>query len=118
MIPWLSKQPSAQLNAKDCTFENMQFAYTVQHPEITHNDLLDLMIKRDLTKSVGHLNDVVVEELQGAMQELFETNIDAEGWTRISVWDAMIKTVARSANRVFVGPELCKCPIFSGSPRY
>jgi hypothetical protein len=98
----------AQINAEDCTFENMQFAYTVQHPEITHNDLLDLMIKRELTKSVGHLNDVVVEEPRSATQELFETNVDGDGWTKISVWDAMIKTVARSTNCVFVGPELCE----------
>jgi hypothetical protein len=24
MIPWLARQPSAELNAKDCTFDNMQ----------------------------------------------------------------------------------------------
>ncbi|KAL0062050.1 hypothetical protein AAF712_011128 [Marasmius tenuissimus] len=111
LIPWLSQQPAHTMNAKDCTFENMQFAYTVQHPEITHNDLLDLMIKRDLTKSVGNLNDEIVQEIQECMEELFGGDVEGGGeaeWREVGVWDSMIKLVARSANRVFVGPELCK----------
>ncbi|KAJ8081512.1 hypothetical protein PM082_007357 [Marasmius tenuissimus] len=79
LIPWLSQQPAHTMNAKDCTFENMQFAYTVQHPEITHNDLLDLMIKRDLTKSVGNLNDEIVQEIQECMEELFGGDVEGTG---------------------------------------
>ena len=102
------------MNAKDCTFENMQFAYTVQHPEITHNDLLDLMIKRDLTKSVGNLNNEIVQEIQECMEELFGGDVEGDGeaeWREVGVWDSMIKLVARSANKVFVGPELCESVI-------
>jgi hypothetical protein len=108
MINWLAHQPKDLMNAKDCTFENMQFAYTVHHPEITHNDMLDLLIKRDLTRSIGggSLNDEVVDELEASFSELFGR--DMEGWRDVCVWDSMIRIVARTANRVFVGSELCE----------
>jgi len=106
MINWLAHQPSDLMNAKDCTFENMQFAYTVHHPEITHNDMLDQLIKKDLTRTIGSVNAEIVEELELTFHELFGS--DTEQWKEVCVWDCMIKTVARTANRVFVGPELCR----------
>jgi hypothetical protein len=106
MINWLAHQPSDLMNAKDCTFENMQFAYTVHHPEITHNDMLDQLIKKDLTRTIGSVNAEIVEELELTFDELFGS--DTEQWKEVYVWDCMIKTVARTANRIFVGPELCE----------
>uniref|UniRef100_A0A0W0EXB6 Cytochrome p450 n=2 Tax=Moniliophthora roreri TaxID=221103 RepID=A0A0W0EXB6_MONRR len=105
MTNWLAHQPSHILNAKDCTFESQQFAWTLQHPEIQHNDLMDLMIKRDLAKSVGQLNDQIVDEINAVMDELFGN--DTEEWKEFGIWDSMIKVVARSANRVFAA-DLCR----------
>ena len=111
MINWLAHQPGHIMNAKDCTFENMQFKYTVHHPEITHNDMLDLLIKRDLTRTIGSLNEEIVDELHAGFDSLFGN--DTEEWKEVCVWDSMIKTVARSANRIFVGPDLCECDCWS-----
>jgi hypothetical protein len=108
MISWLARQPEKELSARDCTFESQQFKYTLQHPEIQHNDMLDVMIKRDLTKSVGQLNNGIIEEIDLCAKELFETDVDADGWKDVSVWDAVIKIVTRADNRCFVGKELCK----------
>ncbi|KAK7041459.1 hypothetical protein VNI00_009325 [Paramarasmius palmivorus] len=105
MTNWLAHQPSHILNAKDCTFESQQFQWTLQHPEIQHNDMMDLMIKRDLAKSVGQLNDQIVDEINAAMDELFGN--DTEEWKEVGIWDSMIQLVARSANRVFIS-DLCR----------
>jgi hypothetical protein len=106
MINWLAHQPSDLMNAKDCTFKNMQFVYTVHHPEITHNDMLDQLIKKDLTCTIGSVNAEIVEELELTFNKLFGN--DTEQWKEVYVWDCMIKMVARTANRIFVGPDLCK----------
>ncbi|CAK5271120.1 unnamed protein product [Mycena citricolor] len=102
---WLASRPDAILNAKDCTFETAQFKYTVGHPEITSNDMIDLLIKGPLTKTIGALNPELVEEIEGSMETLF--GVDGE-WRELGVFDSLTRTVGRVANRVFVGKELCK----------
>ncbi|KAJ7042980.1 cytochrome P450 [Mycena alexandri] len=104
MGQWLSSRPDAILNAKDCTFETAQFTYTVGHPEITSNDMIDLLIKRELTKKTGALNDVILQEIEGSMEGIFGT--DGE-WREVGVFDSLTRTVGRAANRIFVGKELC-----------
>ncbi|KAF5366267.1 hypothetical protein D9758_005804 [Tetrapyrgos nigripes] len=113
MTSWLAAQPDAILNAKDCTFDTAQFTWTVGHPEITSNDMIDLLIKRELTRGIGAMNGELMEEVEGSMEGLFSTNSNsnagAEGgeWKQVGVFDSLTKTVGRVANRVFVGKELC-----------
>lgn len=115
--------PEHILNAKNCSFYNgmcllnfekllrnifsspVQFKYTCQgYPEITSNDMIDLLIKRELTRTVGTLNDAVLEEVDASMANLF----GADGEPRnVSVYMAMGRTVGRAVNRIFVGKELC-----------
>lgn len=112
LINWLAHEPEHVLNARDCTFEDMQFAYTTAHPEIMNNDMLDLMIKRELTRHVGNLNDKIVTEVDFAMGEMFGTGDLAENgegeWREVGVWDSSIRLVVKAANSVFVGSDLCE----------
>ncbi|KAK1226155.1 hypothetical protein PQX77_010865 [Marasmius sp. AFHP31] len=112
LINWLAHEPEHVLNARDCTFEDMQFAYTTAHPEIMNNDMLDLMIKRELTRHVGNLNDKICTEVDVAMGEMFGTGDLAENgegeWREVGVWDSSIRLVVKAANSVFVGSELCR----------
>ncbi|THU95307.1 cytochrome P450, partial [Dendrothele bispora CBS 962.96] len=104
MTNWLAAQPDAILNAKDCTFDTAQFTYTVGHPEITSNDMIDLLIKRELTRTIGSLNHLLIEEIEDSMETIFGT----DGlWREVGVFDSLTRTVGRVANRVFVGKELC-----------
>ncbi|KAE9389808.1 cytochrome P450 [Gymnopus androsaceus JB14] len=98
MNNWLASRPDAMLNAKDS-----QFAYTVGHPEITSNDMIDILIKRELTRTIGTLNTEIFEEVEASMEGLFG---DGE-WKQVGVFDSLTRTVGRAANRVFVGKELC-----------
>ena len=65
------------------------------------------MIKRDLSRSIGTLNNEIVEELDVFYNQFLGS--DTSEWKEVRVWDCMIKSVVRSANRVFVGPDLCEC---------
>ncbi|KAJ7053953.1 cytochrome P450, partial [Mycena amicta] len=101
---WLSQMPDEVLNAKNCTFYNVQFKHTVAHPEIYNNDILDLIIRRELTRTAGTMNRELLEDVEDSLAQLFGT--DGEWRTRI-VHDQMSRVVARVTNRTFVGKELC-----------
>ncbi|CAL1703350.1 unnamed protein product [Somion occarium] len=101
---WIASRPDALLNAKDCTFETAQFTYTVGHPEITSNDMIDILIKRELTRTIGSLNNEILEEVNASMIDIFGTSGE---WVDVGVFDSLTRTVGRAANRVFVGAELC-----------
>ncbi|KAG7094626.1 hypothetical protein E1B28_005450 [Marasmius oreades] len=112
LINWLAHEPEHVMNARDCTFEDMQFAYTTAHPEIMNNDMLDLMIKRELTRHVGNLNDKIVNEVSLAMGEMFGTGDLSESgqgeWREVGIWDSSMRLVVKAANSVFVGSDLCR----------
>ncbi|KAF7297355.1 hypothetical protein MIND_00969000 [Mycena indigotica] len=104
MGSWLASHPDEILNAKDCTFDTAQFTYTVGHESITSNDMIDLLIKRELTRTIGTLNDLLVEEIVSSIETLY--GLDGE-WREVPVFDSLTRTVGRVANRIFVGKELC-----------
>ncbi|KAJ7880796.1 cytochrome P450 [Mycena olivaceomarginata] len=102
--PWIAQVPDEILNAKDCTYDNVQFKYTVGHPEILSNDMIDLLIKRELTRTTGTMNVELVEEIDDSLARLFGN--DGQ-WRKVGVFDTLTRTVGRVSSRVFVGKELC-----------
>lgn len=62
--------------------------------------MIDLLIKRELTRTIGTLNNELLEEIDGSMEGIFGT--DGE-WREVGVFDGLTRTVGRVANRVFVG---------------
>lgn len=72
--------------------------------------MIDILIKRELTRTIGTLNGEILEEVEASMEGLF--GVDNE-WKQVGVFDSLTRTVGRAANRVFVGKELCKCIIRS-----
>ncbi|KAJ6585924.1 cytochrome P450 [Mycena capillaripes] len=102
---WIAAMPDDVLNAKDCTYDNVQFKYTVGHPEILANDMIDLLIKRELTRTTGTMNVEITEEIEDSLESLF----GADGqWRKVGVFDTLTRTVGRVSSRVFVGEELCR----------
>ncbi|KAJ6528397.1 cytochrome P450 [Mycena sp. CBHHK59/15] len=104
MGTWLAHMPEEVLNAKNCTFYNVQFKYTVGHPEITSDDMIDLLIRRELTRTAGTLNLELLEDIEDSYTKYFGS--DGE-WRSLRIYHHMGKIVGRVANRSFVGKELC-----------
>ncbi|KAH8824882.1 cytochrome P450 [Flagelloscypha sp. PMI_526] len=100
---WIASRPDDILNAKDVTFDTAQFEYTVGHSEITSNDMIDILIKRELTRTVGLLNREITEEVVDSMDGLFGNG----EWITTGVFDSLTRIVGRAANRTFVGKDLC-----------
>ncbi|KAJ7460275.1 cytochrome P450 [Mycena latifolia] len=103
MGAYIAAIPDEVLNAKDCTYDNVQFKYTVGHPEILANDMIDLLIKRELTRTTGTMNRELTEEIDDSFDSMF----GGDGWKEIGVFDSLTRTVGRVSSRVFVGKELC-----------
>ncbi|KAF8214830.1 hypothetical protein K438DRAFT_1563182 [Mycena galopus ATCC 62051] len=99
MAHWLAHMPDEVLNAKNCTFYNVQFKHTVAHPEIYNNDILDLIIRRELTRSAGTLNDDLLEDVDAALAHLGGT--DGE-WRTPIIHHNISRVVARVTNRTFL----------------
>ena len=82
-----------------------QFEYTVGHPEITNNDMIETLIKRELTRTIGTLNGEILEEVDASLEDIF--GVDNE-FKEHRIFESMTRTLGRASNRVFVGKELCK----------
>ncbi|KAJ7185024.1 cytochrome P450 [Mycena filopes] len=101
---WLAHMPEEVLNAKNCTFYNVQFKHTVGHPEILNDDIIDLVIRRELTRTAGTMNPELLEDIDDSYSRFY--GADGE-WRSRRIYHHMGRIVARVANRAFVGKELC-----------
>ena len=85
--------------------ELAQFEYTVGHPEITNNDMVETLIKRELTRTIGTLNREILEEVEASVEDIFGVNNELKEY---KIFESLTKIIGRAVNRVFVGKELCK----------
>ena len=82
-----------------------QFEYTVGHLEITNNDMVETLIKRELTRTIGTLNREILEEVEASVEDIFGVNNELKEY---KIFESLTKIIGRAVNRVFVGKELCK----------
>ena len=82
-----------------------QFEYTVGHPEIINNDMVETLIKRELTRTIGTLNREILEEVEASVEDIFGVNNELKEY---KIFESLTKIIGRAVNRVFVGKELCK----------
>ncbi|KAJ6563814.1 hypothetical protein B0H19DRAFT_914806, partial [Mycena capillaripes] len=75
-----------------------QFKYTVGHSEILSNDMVDLLIKRELARTTGTMNEGLLEEADLATASLYGT--DGE-WKHVGVYASSLLLVGRVVNHLF-----------------
>lgn len=66
--------------------------------------MVDLLIKRDLTRTTGTMNEALLDEVEIATASLYGTD---GVWKPVGVYASSLLLVGRVANRLFVGKELC-----------
>ncbi|KAF4631039.1 hypothetical protein G7Y89_g7099 [Cudoniella acicularis] len=62
-------------------------------------------IRRDLTRSLPSLIPEIIDELEGAIDDGWVC--DTDKWNDVVVFETMLKVVAITSNRVFIGLPLC-----------
>jgi len=105
-VKWITDQADHILNANEMQREVLQSDYTFLDSTLARNPIHDLVIRRDLTRYLGVLIPDIEEELNVGVDELWGK--DTEKWSEVVVFSTMLKIVARTSNRVFVGLPLCR----------
>lgn len=64
------------------------------------------MLQTKLTPNLGSFIGIIESELDFAMEE--EVPKAAEGWEKVSMYDVLLRIVARISARVFIGQPHCR----------
>jgi len=104
-VKWIVDQAEHVLNANEMQREVLQTDYTLLDSTLARNPIHELVVRRDLTRYLGALIPDIEDELKVGVDELWGK--DTEKWTDVVVFSTMMKIVARTSNRLFVGLPLC-----------
>ncbi|RVX65953.1 hypothetical protein B0A52_09838 [Exophiala mesophila] len=105
-IPWLISQPSHVLSVNGAHKHILQTKYSFPRPEIMDPTVHFDVIKSELTRQMFSITPEVSDEMRAAISDVFGE--DPNSWREVKLFDAVIKTIARTSNRVFVGLPLCR----------
>ena len=68
-------------------------------------DLIQNTIRTALNRSLGELVEDLADEAGDAIAQVFGLD---EQWHTVTIWPAMLSTVAQMASRAFLGKQLCR----------
>ncbi len=105
-IAWLLAQPDHILNTKEVHADALQSDYTLLHPRIVRHPIHEEVIRRDLTRQLGSLAMEIMDELGSGFDQYW--GLDTENWKEACVYENMMRFIARTSNRIFVGLPLCE----------
>ncbi|KAI0024061.1 cytochrome P450 [Xylariomycetidae sp. FL0641] len=98
------KAPDSVLNMQDGANDQQQIPFTMGYG-IGHRTYHTPVVRGPITQSIVPWTPLLCEEGSLAMDELIGSPADYEP---IELYDAMAMTVARMANRVYVGTQFCR----------
>lgn len=102
---WVVEQPDDVLSVHELLCDVFQFEYTLMSPEVTRSPTQTELIKRDLTRQVGPLTGVLMDEVQRSFDDIW--GLETEHWREVRIHQTVQKIIARSSYRVFVGAPIC-----------
>ncbi|KAH8686129.1 cytochrome P450 [Tricladium varicosporioides] len=105
-IKWIVDQADSVLDSGAMQREVLQSDWTLLDPLMAQNPIHEGVVRRDLTRSLSGLIPEIVEELEGAISDGWGS--DTQRWNDVVVFETMMKVVARTSNRIFVGSPLCR----------
>lgn len=103
---WIINTPDELLNTKEVHREGLQTEYTFLDANLVKHPYHEDVVKHELTRKLGGLTTEIMEELAAGFDEFW--GFDTENWKEICVFENMMKIVARTSNRIFVGLPLCE----------
>ncbi len=105
-IEWIIQQQDSILSVDETHRESLQTDFTFVHPFVVANPLHHETVKNELTRQLGALTTDIMDELSSAFDDIWGT--DTQQWRDVCIFEAVMQIVARTSNRVFVGPSLCR----------
>lgn len=102
---WIVNLPDELLSVKEVHREALQTDHTFLDRNVVKHPYHEDVVKRDLTRQLGTLTVDIMEELAAGFDETW--GFDTDNWKEIGVFENMMKIIARTSNRIFVGLPLC-----------
>ena len=99
-------QPDSILNATIPQHEQIFTNYAFDDPHLMANLVHADIVRRQLTRNLGHLTADINEELGLAFNDIW--GADTENWVEVNIWETCIRIISQAANRIFVGAPLCQ----------
>ena len=106
-MEWLLQQSDSVLDQNEVNRQFLQADYTMLHPKVIRDTVHAEVIRRELTKQLGDFTGHVLDELDLAFRQNWDT--DTTQWKEIPVYATMSDVICKVSNRVLVGVPLCKC---------
>ncbi len=106
-MDWLLNQPDDVLSQGSVNEQFLQSEYTMLHPRVMPDTVHLDVIRKELTKNLGHFIDDINDEADFAFRKHW--GVDTEQWREVSAYWSIVGIIGRVSNRVLVGSELCKC---------
>ncbi|KAK8086419.1 hypothetical protein PG994_001393 [Apiospora phragmitis] len=104
---WLIDQPESVLSMHQQTDLHFQTAHKTVYP--LRNQAHVHLVMTKLTRQVGNLVPVLMEEIELAMPQAWNgTKSDEEGWQEVDVFDTLRVVIGQVTNRIFIGAPLCR----------
>lgn len=103
---WIVSQPDEVLGSKESQRESLQSEYTLSNHDVSRYPRHEHVIRTDLVRQLGNLTLDIMDELSIGFDETW--GMDSKEWKSIPLHDNMVRVIARTSNRVFVGAPLCR----------
>lgn len=101
---WMLDQPDESLDINAQLIETTQATHTLMCDYALKNPTHLKTISRDLTRRLGDLTQDIIDELALAIDD--EWGQDTVNWKELNPFTSLIRVIARTSNRVFVGVPL------------
>lgn len=107
-IKWLASLPEDICDAAGVQNDLLGFQWLSHGPDLDW--VRDFgVIKRDLKENMSSILSEIQDEVEIAVAELFG---ETEDWVPINSLKALRNVSFRAANRIIVGPKLCRDPLY------
>ncbi|ORY70473.1 ent-kaurene oxidase [Pseudomassariella vexata] len=103
----LRQRPDSEIDSQhpfNRIFENQ---YTGVFPTRSNTELVNQVVKAELTRSLARINPRLSTEVERTVREELPP---CDDWTGVNVSNALMQIVAIVSGHIFLGPELCRSP--------
>lgn len=96
-----------EINDRLVHMDQLQSRYTLP-PGILENDFHFELVRRQMTRKIPLVTAELADEIRASFEDYWPQSTE---WETVKIHELSTKIVARSANRIFVGLELCESSI-------
>ena len=104
-LSWLVRQPERSLSLKLAIEDGLHVKYTMLHPAVGEDLVHKETLKHAMNTHLDELPSELIDEIACAVDEYW--GVDKDSYTSVSIDQTLQQVIARAANRILVGRELC-----------